>query len=123
MVATISQPTETARLAHFATATRAGCQLGRQIPTGSQTRPLREQQRSALTECGRCFWIEDNQGLPERSKTPLQPGPDRPAKIRWQTTGKWPTMAGIAYIPGVVCYPGVQAFYVDATTGVIGRAV
>lgn len=76
----------------------------------------------ALTECGRCFWIEDNQGLPERSKTPLQPGPDRPAKIRWQPQENGQQWLEL-HIPGVVCYPGVQAFYVDATTGVIGRAV
>lgn len=76
----------------------------------------------ALAESKRCFWNSDDNGKTERQKSALQAGPDRPARILWQPQENGQQWL-ILHIPGVDCYPGPQAFYVDCTSGLIGKAV
>lgn len=75
----------------------------------------------ALAESGRCYWLEEDNAKPDRHKRALQPGPDRPATIRWQPQENGQQWL-VLQIPGVDCYPGSTAFYVDTTSGLMGKA-
>lgn len=71
-----------------------------------------------LAESKRCFW-EDDSARSEKGRRPLQPGPERPGKLLWQPQENGQQWL-VLQVPGVACFPGPKAFYVDDTSLVIG---